>query len=180
MWVPLENNQEMLDRGLRNTYVSGLMKIGITRQQAGADIERISRRLQEEYPNTNANFGARLLSPVEAFNGDGVWQLIIALGLIAVLLIIIACANTANLLLAWSLDRQREFLIRTALGSPGWRLVRQLMTEHLILSLFSGAWARASVFSVVSLSADCFPVCSFRSRRQTRRLTLRFPRYCCS
>ncbi|PYS54558.1 MAG: hypothetical protein DMG13_07755, partial [Acidobacteria bacterium] len=91
VWVPLENNQEMLDRGLRNTYVSGLMKIGITRQQAGADIERISRRLQEEYPNTNANFGARLLSPVEAFNGDGVWQLIIALGLIAVLLIIIAC-----------------------------------------------------------------------------------------
>jgi len=140
VWTVLETHGTLPNRDLRNLTVSGLLKPGVTREQSAADVEIISRRLQREYPLTNAGFGSVVRTTVEAFVSDnGAWLLISILGLMAALLIIVACANVGNVLLAWAIGRRREFLIRMALGSSRWRLIRQLTTEHLLLSLTSAA-----------------------------------------
>ncbi|MBI4474983.1 MAG: ABC transporter permease [Acidobacteria bacterium] len=140
LWLPLETDRTPPDRDLRNLLVTGLLKPGVTMEQSAADVRRIAERLEQEYPATNANFSVRVLPPVEAFGGGSVTLLIVILGIMAALLIGIGCANVANLLLAWSTERCREFMIRTALGSSRWRLVRQFMTEHLILSIAAAAF----------------------------------------
>jgi len=115
------------------------MKPELTLKQSESDIQNIARRLEQEYPATNANFNARALPPVDAFSGGSALILIAVLGLVAVLLMAIACANVASLLLAWAAARQREFLVRIALGSGRWRLLKDLMMEHFVLSLMAGA-----------------------------------------
>jgi predicted permease len=116
----------------------GRLKPGVTLQQAREDMERVSRDLTAAYPDVNTGKKAYLLSLKDEMIGEMGPILFVLLGAVAFVLLI-SCVNVANLLLARSTARQNEFAIRLALGAGQPRVIRQLLTESLLLSLIGGA-----------------------------------------
>jgi putative ABC transport system permease protein len=122
-------------RGAHFLRVVGRLKPGVTPQQAEQDIASIMRSLEQQYPDTNYHRSGALVKPqLEALVGDNRMALVILLGAVGCVLLI-ACVNIANLLLARGAGRSREIAIRTALGASRMRIVRQLVTESLLLAL---------------------------------------------
>jgi predicted permease len=116
----------------------GRLKPGVTLQQAREDMNRVSRALTAAYPDVNSGKKANILSLKDEMVGNMRPVLFILLGAVAFVLLI-SCVNVANLLLARSTARQNEFAIRIALGAGQHRVIRQLLTESLLLSLIGGA-----------------------------------------
>jgi predicted permease len=115
----------------------GRLKPGVTVEQGEADLDRIMGDLAVAYPDTNKGNGAKVSSLKERIVGDigpVLWMLLGAVGFV----LLIACVNVSNLLLARSTGRTREFAIRTALGAGRWRLLRQSLTESMLLALTGG------------------------------------------
>ena len=124
-------------RGAHFLRVIGRLKPGITEEQAQAELTAIAARLEQQYPDTNTHKSLRVDSALKALVGDVRPALLILLGAVACVLLI-ACANVANLLLARATSRHKEMAIRAALGASRTRVVRQLLTESILLSLGGG------------------------------------------
>jgi putative ABC transport system permease protein len=140
IWTTIAGEGGNLEqRGANVLLAIGRLKAGVTIQQAEADIAAIATSLAQEYPGPNRNTTAYLVGAHEQVVGREVRRALwLLLGVVSFILLI-ACTNTANLLLVRASVRQKEIAIRSALGAGRWRIARHMVTESLVLAFFAGA-----------------------------------------
>src|SRR2546421_11745469 len=138
VYAPMPLTPEVIkSRDNHSYYVIGRLKPGVSLQSAQADIDTIAARLAAQYPNTNVGLGATvypIVADTVRMYETALWVMMGAVGFV----LLIACANVANLMLARASGRQKEFALRAALGANRWRIIRQLLVESLIIALIGG------------------------------------------
>lgn len=161
LWVAKEQLGEDTSSRTSHNYIGiARLKPGVSLEQAQADMNSVALNLEQQYPQDNRGQGVSVNSLQDELVGSirpALIILFVAVGLV----LLIACANVSNLLLARSISRQREIAIRTALGASHWRIVRQLLTESALLAILGGALglllADWLVGLLVSLSPGTIP-----------------------
>jgi putative ABC transport system permease protein len=172
LWTPMglvetDAPGQAANRALRIFTAIGRLRPGVTEQQARDELTTISRDLARTYPTTNAEVVLNLTSLKERLVGDVRRPLLVLLGTVA-LLLLIACANVANLILTRTAGREREMAIRAALGAGQRRLLRQLATEAVVLSAIGGA----AGLLVAMWAIDLLPVSVLTRLPQVREIRL--------
>jgi len=137
LWTPLAVQPFESGRGYHFLRPIARLKLGVSLAEARAEMATIGRRLEQQYPDSDKGWGIRVAKFHEGLYGPVEPFLVILLATVGCILLIV-CTNVANLLLARAAGRQREIAIRTALGASRMRVVRQLLTESLLLSLLGG------------------------------------------
>jgi putative ABC transport system permease protein len=138
VWMPLalDAAAPRADRTLR---VSGRLKAGVTVAQASAESARVARALAVEHPKTNDGWSARVVPTREAITGTETWPIMTLLSVVVGFVLLLACANLANLVLSRASGRRRELALRAALGASRVRMIRQMLTENVIYGACGGA-----------------------------------------
>jgi putative ABC transport system permease protein len=161
LWVPLNfDDPEMKMRKAHFLRPIGRLKPGVSLTQAQADLDLIATQLEKQFPDSNTGWNTRLVSLREQLLGGSRTYVFILFGAVG-LVLLIACANVANLLLVRAAARQKEIALRTALGASRLRIIRQMITESVLLAIMGGALgallARVGVELLVTLSQDSLP-----------------------
>ncbi|MGA3205143.1 MAG: ABC transporter permease [Bryobacteraceae bacterium] len=164
LWVPVGYTKTDFGRDDNSFLAIARLKPGVSLAQAAAEMEAIGSHVQQQYPKEDANMGATV-SPLSDFAIGGLRRTMFALFAAVAFVLLIACVNVANLLLARGAARQKEFAIRRALGAAGWRIARQLLTESVLLALAGGvaglvlaAWSNRLLFYAFKLDALYLPM----------------------
>lgn len=140
VWMPLSqiNGLEAQKRNSRPLQTFGHLAPGVTREQAQSELVNISKKIESENPDTNKDIQARVQTFNEQQNGGPIRTVFLSLMGAVAFVLLIACANVANLLLSRATNRAREISVRVALGASRWRVIRQLLMESVLLSVVAG------------------------------------------
>ena len=138
LWVPLVPNTAPEKRTQRNLQLYGIRKLGVSAAAAAADLDTAIARLAKAYPDTNADLAIVVETFHQRFNAGPI-RVVFSLMQAAVgFVLLIACANVANMMLSRAIERRREISIRAAMGASRWQIVRQLLVESTMLSVAGG------------------------------------------
>jgi predicted permease len=138
LWIPLVPTEQLQKRSNRSLQLFALLRPEFTMEQAGADLAVIAKQLATSFPDTNKNIGVAMQTFHQAFNGGNIRTIfLLMLGAVGFVLLI-ACANVANMMLSRALARKREISVRAAMGASRWQLIRQLLIESVLLSSLGG------------------------------------------
>ena len=138
IWTPLSWGERKTDRTGQTLRVFARLKTGVSVAQAQSELSIIMSRLAQQYPDSSAKLGVSVIGLRDRVVGDVRKLLLVLLGTVSFVLLI-ACANVANLMLARASGRTREMAVRLALGATRWQLTKQAMTESALLALCGGA-----------------------------------------
>jgi putative ABC transport system permease protein len=156
MWIPFAQTPNPETRGARYMRVVGRLVPGVSMEAAQAETDAISQRLAERHPQTNAGIQARVRDFNEAWAGEMRAILLVMLGAVGFVLLI-ACSNVANLMLSRAAARQKEIAVRAALGAGRGRLLRQLLTESLVVALLGAALGVLIAHQALNVILASFP-----------------------
>ena len=154
IWLPLETNKPWDRRGTNYLFVTGMLRSGVSLAQAQAELSTIQQQIDKQFPDNKHGVGVHPLA--QAYFGDlrSLMQVLLAaVGFI----LLIACVNLANMLLARTADRAHEFAVRRALGASPRRLVQQTLSESLLLSLSGAAAGLAVAFGLTHIPLAAWP-----------------------
>ncbi|MEO6213463.1 MAG: ABC transporter permease [Vicinamibacterales bacterium] len=157
MWVPIAPYLDATPRSERGVQAFARMKPGVSQDQAQADLQGLAARLATSYPAENEHWGVMLRSLREWMLPEDVKLVVLTMMGAATLVLLIACSNVANLLLARASVRQREISIRAALGAGRWRIVRQLLTEAVMIGLASAPLGIGIAYIGITLLDSSMP-----------------------
>jgi putative ABC transport system permease protein len=138
VWVPLIPDADMERRDVRRANLFGRLAPGVTLKQAQTELSGICKNLERQYPDTNKSMDAEIMTFNQRFNGGPIRVVFLALMGAVGFVLLIACANVANLLLSRSARRSREMALRIALGASRGRVIRQLLVESTLLAFLGG------------------------------------------